>query len=105
MKRITKLIVTSRAYRQSSVVLPALKDRDPENRLLARQGRWRLPAESIRDNALFVSGLLALDVGGPSAKPYQPPGFYKHLNFPKREYVSDADAKQWRRGLRQATSP
>ncbi len=99
VKHVVKLIVTSRAYRQSSVVLPALKDRDPENRLLARQGRWRLPAESIRDNALFVSGLLVLDVGGPSAKPYQPPGFYKHLNFPKREYVSDADAKQWRRGV------
>jgi hypothetical protein len=58
-----------------------------------------LPAESIRDNALFVSGLIVLDVGGPSAKPYQPPGFYKHLNFPKREYVSDKDAKQWRRGV------
>jgi hypothetical protein len=99
VKYVIKLLVTSRAYRQSSVEPPALKDRDPENRLVARQGRWRLPAESIRDNALFVSGLLVLDVGGPSAKPYQPVGFYKHLNFPKREYVSDADAKQWRRGV------
>ena len=99
MKQTIKLIVMSRAYRQSSVGAPALIERDPENKLLARQGRWRLPAESVRDNALFVSGLLVLDVGGPSAKPYQPPGFYKHLNFPKREYVSDADAKQWRRGV------
>jgi hypothetical protein len=99
VKQIVKLMVMSRAYQQSSIESPALRERDPENRLLARQGRWRLPAESIRDNALFVSGLLALDVGGPSAKPYQPPGFYKHLNFPKREYVSDADAKQWRRGV------
>ena len=99
VKHVVKLIVTSRAYRQSSAEPPALAVRDPENRLVARQGRWRLPAESIRDNALFVSGLLVLDVGGPSAKPYQPAGFYKHLNFPKREYVSDADAKQWRRGV------
>jgi hypothetical protein len=99
VKHVVKLIVTSRAYRQSSVAPPALNERDPENRLLAHQGRWRLPAESIRDNALFVSGLLVLDVGGLSAKPYQPPGFYRHLNFPKREYVSDADAKQWRRGV------
>jgi hypothetical protein len=99
VKRIVKLIVTSRAYRQSSVASPELKERDPENKLLARQGRWRLPAESIRDNALFASGLIVLDVGGPSAKPYQPAGFYKHLNFPKREYVSHADAKQWRRGV------
>ena len=99
VKRMVKLIVTSRAYRQSSVASPELKERDPENKLLARQGRWRLPAESIRDNALFVSGLIVLDVGGPSAKPYQPAGFYKHLNFPKREYVSHTDARQWRRGV------
>src|SRR5262249_54316441 len=99
VKHIVKFIVMSRAYRQSSLEPPALRERDPENRLLARQGRWRLPAESIRDNALFVSGLLVLDVGGPSARPYQPAGFYKHLNFPKREYVADRGAKQWRRGV------
>jgi hypothetical protein len=99
VKHVVKLIVTSRAYRQSSLESPALKARDPENRLVARQNSWRLPAESIRDNALFASGLLVLDVGGPSAKPYQPAGFYRHLNFPKREYVADADAKQWRRGV------
>jgi hypothetical protein len=99
VKHVVKLIVMSRAYRQSSVASAALAERDPENRLVARQGRWRLPAESIRDNALFVSGLIVLDVGGPSAKPYQPAGFYKHLNFPKREYVANKDAKQWRRGV------
>lgn len=76
-----------------------LKERDPENRLFARQGRWRLPAESIRDQALFVSGLLIQEVGGASGKPYQPAGFYRHLNFPKREYVASSDAKQWRRGV------
>ncbi|MCI0705352.1 MAG: DUF1549 domain-containing protein [Planctomycetia bacterium] len=99
VKHVVKLIVMSNAYRQSSLEPAALRQRDPENRLFAHQGRWRLPAESIRDNALFVCGLLVLDVGGASAKPYQPPGFYKHLNFPKREYVSDKDAKQWRRGV------
>ncbi len=99
VKHVVKLIVMSKTYRQSSLESAALKDRDPENRLLARQSRWRLPAESVRDNSLFASGLLVLDVGGLSAKPYQPAGFYRHLNFPKREYVSDADAKQWRRGV------
>jgi hypothetical protein len=99
VKRVVKLIVTSRAYRQSSLESPTLRDRDPENRLYARQGRWRLPAEMVRDNALAVSGLLVLDVGGPSAKPYQPAGYYRHLNFPARQYVADTDAKQWRRGV------
>jgi Protein of unknown function (DUF1553)/Protein of unknown function (DUF1549)/Planctomycete cytochrome C len=99
IKHMVKLIVMSRTYRQSSTETLVLRERDPTNRLLARQGSWRLPAESIRDNALFVSGLLTMDVGGPSAKPYQPTGFYRHLNFPKREYASDADAKQWRRGV------
>jgi hypothetical protein len=99
VKHLVKLIVTSRAYRQSSVETAALREKDPENRLYARQSRFRLPAEAIRDNALAVSGLLVLDVGGPSAKPYQPAGFYRHLNFPKREYVADKDAKQYRRGV------
>jgi hypothetical protein len=99
VKQVVKLIVTSKSYRQSSVVSDALKVRDPENKLLARQGRWRLPAESVRDNALFVSGLLVLDVGGLSAKPYQPAKYYRHLNFPQREYASDRDVKQWRRGV------
>ena len=92
---MVRLIVTSRAYRQASAETPALRERDPENRLYARQSRFRLAAEMVRDNALAVSGLLVLDVGGPSAKPYQPAGYYRHLNFPKREYKSDADARQW----------
>jgi hypothetical protein len=99
VKHMVKLIVTSRAYRQSSIATMSLREKDPENRLFARQSSYRLPAESIRDNALAVSGLLVLDVGGPSAKPYQPAGFYRHLNFPKREYVSDKDSKQYRRGV------
>ena len=54
-------------------------ERDPENRLLARGPRFRLPAEMIRDQALAVSGLLVEKLGGPSVKPYQPPGLWKEL--------------------------
>ena len=61
---MVKLIVMNRTYRQSSLETATLRERDPGNRLLARQGSWRLPAESIRDNALFICGLLTLDVGG-----------------------------------------
>jgi hypothetical protein len=99
VKHIVKLIVTSRAYRQSSIDTPALREKDPENRLYARQSRFRLPAEMVRDNALSLAGLLVLDVGGLSGKPYQPVGYYRHLNFPKREYQADTDRKQWRRGV------
>jgi hypothetical protein len=73
--------------------------RDPDNRLLARQGRWRLPAEGVRDTALFASGLLVEQLGGASVHPYQPAGYYRHLNFPQREYRADTDSRQWRRGL------
>ena len=67
-----KLLVTSRAYRQSSLEPASLRERDPYNRLLARQSRYRLPAETIRDNALAISGLLHTSYGGASSKPYQP---------------------------------
>ena len=99
VKRAVRLLVTSRAYRQSSLEPPALREKDPENRLYARQSRSRLPAEMIRDNALSLAGLLVLDVGGGPAKPYQPVGYYRHLNFPKREYQADKDSQQWRRGV------
>jgi hypothetical protein len=98
-KHMVRLIVTSRTYRQSSVESAAMRQRDPENRLLARQTRPRLDAEFIRDNALAVSGLLVRDVGGRSARPYQPPGYYQHLNFPKREYQPDTGEQQYRRGV------
>ena len=100
VKEITKLIVMSQAYRQTSQVSEELQESDPENRLFARQSRYRLPAEMVRDNALSVSGLLVETIGGPSVMPYQPPGYYRHLNFPVREYKIDVDTqKQWRRGL------
>jgi hypothetical protein len=79
VKRLLKLIVTSATYRQSSKVSPALLQRDPDNRWLARGPRGRLPAEAIRDQALFVSGLLVERQGGPSVMPYQPPGLWEEL--------------------------
>jgi mono/diheme cytochrome c family protein len=79
IKRLQRLIVTSATYRQSSVVQPELLARDPENRLLARASRLRLQAEFIRDQALFISGLLNRDIGGASVSPYQPPGLWEEL--------------------------
>ncbi|MAE62825.1 MAG: hypothetical protein CMJ18_01015 [Phycisphaeraceae bacterium] len=99
VKAIVRLLVTSRAYAQSSRATPAARARDPHNRLLARQSRWRLPAEMIRDVALATSGLLVTEVGGGSVKPYQPARYYRHLNFPTRRYVTHEDARQWRRGV------
>jgi mono/diheme cytochrome c family protein len=99
MKHMVRLIVTSSAYRQSSATSAALRERDPDNRLIARQSRWRLPAEMVRDNALSISGLLVPTIGGDSIKPYQPAGYYQHLNFPQRKYRHHTDARQWRRGV------
>jgi len=91
--------VTSRAYRQSSQAAAGVEERDPTNRLLARQSRVRLDAELVRDNALAISGLLVRKLGGPSARPYQPEGYYAPLNFPRREYVPDTGEQLYRRGL------
>jgi hypothetical protein len=81
IKRTQRLIVTSAAYRQSSHVTPALVEKDPENRLLARGPRFRLPAEMVRDNALAASGLLNGEIGGPSVLPYQPKGLWEEMAF------------------------
>ena len=89
VKHLMRTILLSRTYQQSSTPSPALAETDPQNRLLARQSQLRLPAELIRDNALAVSGLLNPTIGGPSAKPYQPDGYYRHLNFPRRTYQQD----------------
>ena len=79
MKALQKTIVMSATYRQSSKITPELLQKDPDNRLLARGARLRLPAETVRDQALAVSGLLVDKIGGPSVKPYQPPGLWKEL--------------------------
>jgi hypothetical protein len=98
-KHMVRTIVTSDTYKQGSVVAPDLRARDPYNRELAAQSRWRLEAELVRDNALAISGLLTRKIGGPSAKPYQPDGYWENLNFPPRTYDASRDENQYRRGL------
>jgi hypothetical protein len=79
VKAMQKLIVTSATYRQSSSASPQAFAADPKNRMLSRGPRFRLPAESIRDNALAISGSLVDKIGGPSVKPYQPEGLWEEL--------------------------
>jgi len=99
IKALVRRMVMTRAYRQASVAKPDVARRDPLNEFYARQSRQRLPAEMVRDIALLVSGLLVDRVGGESAKPPQPAGYYRHLNFPTRKYRADLDQDRWRRGV------
>jgi Protein of unknown function (DUF1553)/Protein of unknown function (DUF1549)/Concanavalin A-like lectin/glucanases superfamily/Planctomycete cytochrome C len=101
VKRLQRLIVTSATYRQLSIPSPDLLRRDPENRLLARGPRFRLPAEAVRDAALAASGLLAGQVGGPSVKPYQPAGLWEELagGAGEGKYVQDTGPNLYRRSL------
>ena len=97
-KRIHRLIVTSATYRQSSHARPDRAEADPENKLLARQNRLRLPAELLRDNALAASGLLYPKIGGPSVFPPQPPGVAE-IGYAKKEWKADQGPERYRRGL------
>ena len=81
VQKLQKQILLSSTYQQSSAVSEEHLKIDPENRLLAHGPRFRLDAESIRDQALFVSGLMHVIVGGPSVKPYQPAGLWKPVGF------------------------
>jgi hypothetical protein len=99
VKHLVRLIVMSETYQQASMPRPELAEIDPYNRLLAKQSRFRMDAELIRDQALSVSGLLVRQVGGRSAKPYQPAGLLRHLNFPQRTYQQDEGPNQYRRGV------
>lgn len=99
VKHVVKAIVMSAAYRQSSLADEAARQQDPYNMHFARQGRFRLDAEMVRDNALAVSGLLVRKVGGVSVRPYQPPGYWAHLNFPRREYEPSTGDDLWRRSV------
>jgi hypothetical protein len=101
VKAMLRLLVTSAAYRQSARMTQDFSgERDPENRLLARGPSFRLPAEMVRDQALAASGLLVSRLGGPSAKPYQPPGLWEAVSYNGEEtYVPDQGAGLWRRSL------
>ncbi len=103
VRAMQRLIVTSAVYRQSSKATPALIEKDPENRLLARGPRLRLPAEMIRDTALAASGLLNDTVGGPSVLPYQPKGLWEELafgdGFSGQSYEQSHGRDLYRRGM------
>lgn len=99
IKASLRSIVTSDAYRRSSRPTAELRELDPYNDLFARQGRFRIDAESVRDAALLASGLLIEKIGGKSVHPYQPAGYYAQLNFPRRTYKPDAGDDQYRRGV------
>ncbi len=99
VKKLCELIVTCDTYCQSSNVSPGLLDRDPENRLLARGSRHRLPSWMIRDQALALSGLLQPQLGGPAVKPYQPEGIWEEATFGKKTYSQDHGDKLYRRSL------
>ncbi len=98
-KKLHRLIVTSATYRQSSRATAELHERDPENRLLARGPRYRMPSWMIRDQALHAAGLLVEKPGGPSVKPYQPPGIWEEATFGQKNYEQDHGEALYRRSL------
>ena len=99
VRHIVRTIVTSHTYRQSSLSSAQIDERDPDNRLLARQNRYRVDAEIVHDIALSVSGLLVEQFGGPSVRPYEPEGYLAAMNFPKREYSASRGGDLYRRAL------
>ena len=103
VKRLLRLMVTSATYRQDSRSTDQLNERDPENRLLAHGPRERLTGEMLRDQALFISGLLHDDIGGPSVFPYQPTNLYKGIvvaaDYPGTTYTESTGEELYRRSL------
>lgn len=99
VKQLIRTLVTSDAYKQSSIPTEKLASADPLNRLYARQSRFRVDAEFVRDTALSISGLLVSEIGGTSVKPYQPAGYWQHLNFPARKWQAGMGDNLYRRGL------
>ena len=101
-RRLVRLMVTSAAYQQSAAASPALLERDPENRLLARGPRHRLEAEQLRDQALAASGLLVAKLGGRPVRPYQPEGIWEDVAMKEsttRFYRPDTGDSLYRRSL------
>jgi mono/diheme cytochrome c family protein len=101
MKAMYKLLMMSSAYRRSAAVTPEMLEKDPDNRLLARGPRFRLPAEVIRDQALWTAGLLVDKQGGPSVKPYMPEAVWDETSVygDMRNYKADMGEGLWRRSL------
>ena len=99
-RAILKQLVLSATYRQSSRVTPEQLERDPRNILLTRGPRYRLSAETVRDAALYVSGLFSEHIGGPSVKPYQPEGLWEEVSVERRDkYVPDLGDGLYRRSM------
>ncbi|MBS0000844.1 MAG: DUF1553 domain-containing protein, partial [Cyclobacteriaceae bacterium] len=104
IKAVLKKMVMSNTYRQQSGTSPELEKKDPENLLLARAPRYRMDAEMIRDYILKTSGLLNPEIGGPSVKPYQPPGLWEETNAGNQRgiltrYVEDTGDDLYRRSI------
>ena len=99
MKAVHRLIVTSSTYRQSSRITPELVERDPRNELLARGARFRLRAETVRDNALQISGLLSKSMTGSPAYPPQPPGLWRQTGRNEPVFTADQNERRYRRGV------
>ncbi len=102
VKRLFKLMVMSATYRQAAISTPEKLQMDPENRLLSRGPRFRMDAEMVRDYALSASGLLSTQIGGPSVKPYQPPGVWEAvamIGSNTRDYRRDEGENLYRRSL------
>jgi hypothetical protein len=102
VKRFFKLLVTSATYRQAAVATPEKIEKDPQNRLLSRGPRFRMDGEMVRDYALAASGLLVRKLGGPSVRPYQPPGVWEAvamIGSNTRDYKPDTGENLYRRSL------
>ncbi len=99
MKHMLRTIVLSSTYRQSSHIIVELAAGDDQNRLLARGPRFRFDAETIRDNALAVSGLLDLTQFGPPIRPVQPDGLWAKVGGQQYDYVVNEDSQKYRRGI------
>lgn len=102
VKKLYRLLVTSATYRQSAAVTPDRLAKDPGNRLLSRGPRFRMDGEVLRDAALTAAGLLVEKVGGPSVKPYQPPGLWEEVAMPEsntKHYEPDQGENLYRRSV------
>ncbi len=99
VKHLVRLIVTSRAYRQSAAVTPELLAKDPENALLSRGPRFRIDSRFLRDQALALAGLLVEKRGGFPVMPYQPPGIWEDISFGKNRYFQGHGEDLYRRSL------